>query len=46
MYYLWEALSGKPVSQSWTERLQKVGLVILMMMMSVAVVNDVTRLLR
>jgi len=46
MYYLWEALSGKPVSQSWTERLQKVGLVILLMMMSVAVVNDVTRLLR
>ena len=46
MYYLWEALSGKPVSQSWTEGLQKLGLVILLMMMSVAIVNDVTRLLR
>lgn len=46
MYYLWEALSGKPVSQAWTEGLQKVGVVILLMMMSVAVVNDVTRLLR
>ena len=46
MYYLWEALSGKPVSQSWTERLQKLGLVVLLMMMSVAIVNDVTRLLR
>ena len=46
MYYLWEALSGKPVSQLWTERLQKLGLVVLLMMMSVAVVNDVTRLLR
>jgi regulator of sigma E protease len=46
MYYLWEALSGKPVSQPWTERLQKFGLVILLMMMSVAIVNDVTRLLR
>ena len=45
MYYLWEALSGKPLAQLWTERLQKVGLVILMMMMSVAIVNDVTRLL-
>jgi regulator of sigma E protease len=45
MYYLWEALSGKPVVQLWTERLQKVGLVILLMMMSVAIVNDVTRLL-
>ena len=46
MYYLWEAISGKPVSQSWTERLQKFGLVVLLMMMSVAIVNDVTRLLR
>ena len=46
MYYLWEALSGKPVSQPWTERLQKFGLVILLMMMSVAVVKDVTRLLQ
>jgi regulator of sigma E protease len=44
MYYLWEALSGKPVSQLWTERLQKLGLVVLLMMMSVAVFNDVTRL--
>ena len=46
MYYLWEALSGKPVTLPWTERLQKVGLVILLMMMSVAIVNDVMRLLR
>ena len=46
MYYLWEALSGKPVSQLWTERLQKLGLLILLMMMSVAVFNDVTRLFR
>jgi regulator of sigma E protease len=46
MYYLWEAFSGKPVTQPWIERLQKVGLVILLAMMSVAVVNDVTRLLR
>ena len=45
MYYLWEALTGKPVSESWMEQLQKVGLVVLLMMMSVAVFNDVTRLL-
>jgi regulator of sigma E protease len=45
MYYLWEALSGKPVTPVWIEQLQKVGLVILLMMMSVAIVNDVTRLL-
>ena len=44
MYYLWEAVSGKPVSQPYTERLQKFGLVILLMMMSVAIFNDVTRL--
>ncbi len=44
MYYLWESLTGKPVSESWTEQLQKVGLVILLMMMSVAVFNDVSRL--
>ena len=46
MYYLWEALSGKPVPQPWTERLHKFGLVILLMLMSVAIANDVTRLLR
>ncbi len=45
MYYLWEALSGKPVSQAWTEQLQKLGLVILLMMMSVALFNDAKRLL-
>ena len=45
MYYLWELLTGKPVSESWMEQLQKVGLVVLLMMMSVAVFNDVTRLL-
>jgi regulator of sigma E protease len=46
MYYLWEALSGKPVTLSWAERLQKVGLVILLMMMSIAIMNDLTHLLR
>jgi regulator of sigma E protease len=45
MYYLWEALSGKPVGQLWTERLQKLGLTILLMLMSIAIVNDLTRLL-
>ena len=45
MYYLWESLTGKPVSESWMEQLQRVGLVVLLMMMSVAVFNDVTRLL-
>jgi regulator of sigma E protease len=45
MYYLWEFIAGSPVSEAWMERLQRVGLVVLMMMMSIAVFNDITRLL-
>jgi regulator of sigma E protease len=45
MYYLWESLTGKPVSESWMDRFQKIGLVVLLLMMSVALFNDVTRLL-
>jgi len=45
MYYLWEAFTGRPVSDLWTERLQRVGLAMLMLLMTVAVFNDVTRLL-
>lgn len=44
MYYLWEWLTGKPVSDSWMERFQRVGLVVLLLMMTVAVFNDVTRI--
>jgi regulator of sigma E protease len=43
MYYLWESLAGKPVSESWMERFQKAGIVALMMMMTVAIFNDVAR---
>ena len=45
MYYLWEALTGREVSESWMSGLQRAGLAILMMMMSVAVFNDIHRLL-
>ncbi|APW42340.1 RIP metalloprotease RseP [Rhodoferax saidenbachensis] len=45
MYYLWEAMTGKPVSDSWMEGLQRAGLAMLLVMMSVAVYNDVARLL-
>jgi regulator of sigma E protease len=45
MYYLWELSVGRPLSDAWMERLQRVGLVVLMMMMSIAVFNDITRLL-
>jgi regulator of sigma E protease len=44
MYYLWEALTGKPVSTQWLERLQRGGVAVLMAMMAVAVFNDVQRL--
>jgi regulator of sigma E protease len=44
MYYLWESVTGQPVNEAWEGRLQKVGLAVLMMMMSVALFNDVYRL--
>jgi regulator of sigma E protease len=45
MYYLWEWVTGKAVSEWWMERLQRVGLSVLLLMMSIAVFNDVTRLM-
>ena len=44
MYYLWEAVTGKTVSDAWMEGLQRGGIAILLCMMSVALFNDVTRL--
>ncbi len=45
MYYLWEAVSGRPISDVWLERLQRVGVAVLLLMMGVALFNDVLRLL-
>ncbi len=45
MYYIFEALTGRPVSDEWLMRLQRGGIVVLLMMMSVALYNDVARLL-
>jgi regulator of sigma E protease len=45
MYYLFEAVTGRPVSELWLERLQRGGVAILLLMMSVALYNDVARLL-
>jgi regulator of sigma E protease len=45
MYYLWEGATGRSVSEAWMERLHRAGLAILLMMMSVALFNDVARLL-
>ncbi|WP_182118425.1 RIP metalloprotease RseP [Acidovorax sp. FHTAMBA] len=44
MYYLWEGLTGKGVSDAWMERLQRGGVAVLLLMMSIALFNDVTRL--
>ncbi len=44
MYYLWEGLTGKGVSEAWMDRLQRGGVAVLLLMMSIALFNDVTRL--
>ena len=44
MYYLWEGITGKPVSEVWTERLQRGGVAVLMAMMAIAIFNDINRL--
>ncbi|MHB1121252.1 MAG: RIP metalloprotease RseP [Ramlibacter sp.] len=44
MYYLWEAVTGKSVSDAWMERLQRGGIAVLLVMMSIALFNDVSRL--
>ncbi|MBK1684442.1 RIP metalloprotease RseP [Rhodoferax fermentans] len=45
MYYLWEGATGKPVSERWMERLQQGGIALLILMMSIALFNDLSRLL-
>jgi regulator of sigma E protease len=44
MYYLFEWVTGRPVSDAWLERLQRGGIAILLALMSVALFNDVARL--
>jgi regulator of sigma E protease len=44
MYYLWEGVTGKAVSELWTGRLQRGGVALLFSMMFIALYNDVTRL--
>jgi regulator of sigma E protease len=45
MYYLFEAATGRPVSDAWLERLQRGGVAVMLVMMSLALYNDVARLL-
>jgi len=44
MYYLWEGVTGRSVSDAWMERLQRGGIAVLFLMMSVALFNDISRL--
>ena len=45
MYYLFEGVTGRPVSDVWLRRLQRGGAIVLLLMMSIALSNDVARLL-
>jgi regulator of sigma E protease len=45
MYYIFEGVTGRPVSELWLARLQRGGIVVLLAMMSVALFNDVARLM-
>ncbi|HEY0858528.1 MAG TPA: RIP metalloprotease RseP [Albitalea sp.] len=45
MYYLFEAVTGRPVSEQWLARLQRGGMAFVLLMMSLALYNDVARLL-
>ena len=45
MYYLWEGVTGRTISQAWMARLQRVGVAMLFVMMTVAIFNDISRFL-
>lgn len=45
MYYLFEGVTGRPVSERWLERLQRGGVAIMLAMMSLALYNDLARLM-
>jgi regulator of sigma E protease len=45
MYYLWEFATGKPVTELWLGYFQRAGVAVLLVMMSIAVFNDVVQLL-
>jgi len=44
MYYLFEGVTGRPVPDEWLHRLQRGGIAVLLLLMSVALFNDVARL--
>ncbi|MCX7621894.1 MAG: RIP metalloprotease RseP [Acidimicrobiales bacterium] len=44
MYYLWEGVTGKGVPDAWLEKFQRAGVTVLLLMMSIALFNDIARL--
>jgi regulator of sigma E protease len=44
MYHLFEATTGRAISQLWLDRLQRGGVAIMLVLMSIALFNDVARL--
>jgi regulator of sigma E protease len=45
MYYLFEGVTGRPVSDLWLKWLQRSGAFVLLLMMTIALSNDVARML-
>jgi regulator of sigma E protease len=45
LYYLIEGVMGRPISDLWTARLQRGGFMVILLMMSLALYNDVARYL-
>lgn len=45
MYYLFEGLSGRPVSEWWLRQLQRAGVMVMLLLMALALSNDLTRTL-
>jgi regulator of sigma E protease len=45
MVYIFEGVTGRALSEEWLARLQRGGIAVLLLMMSVALYNDVARLL-
>lgn len=45
MYYLFEGVTGRPVSDWWLKWLQRAGAFVMLLMMSLALSNDVARLM-
>jgi regulator of sigma E protease len=44
MYYLFEGVTGRPVSDVWLKWLQRGGALVLLLLMSIALSNDVARI--